>query len=283
MSDRLSQILGHINPKIAEFREQWNSTKAFPYFVADNFLPTDFAEEIWASYPGPDADGWQGKTYNHQRKKLMRTSGFSCAIEEFFCMTASDEFRNIITQITGVKSILSDPELVGGGLHQILQGGFLDVHVDFNFHAKHKWHRRLNLLVYMNKGWNPEYEGCLELWDMDSKIMIENVSPVFNRAVIFETNERSFHGHPRPLKCPESITRKSMAVYYYTMNRDGPTATEHNTIYKQTNGVGGYLKTCQSAIAAGAERFKEQGAGNISKRLIKRGLRKIKGLPPENG
>ena len=41
----------------------------------------------------------------------------------------------------------------------------------------------------------------------------------FNKLVIFNTTDFSFHGHPEPLKCPDNVTRKSLALYYYTNGR----------------------------------------------------------------
>lgn len=169
-------------------------------------------------------------------------------------------------------------------MHQILRGGFLDVHVDFNRHPETKLHRRLNLLLYVNKDWKPEYEGYLELWDMKAKRRVENIAPSFNRAVLFETSEVSFHGHPRPLNCPPEITRKSLAVYYFTQTREASSLSpEHNTLYRQTLGLAGYVKTFRAALKAGAERLREQGgAGPVAGRMLKRLGRALKGLPPEN-
>lgn len=170
-------------------------------------------------------------------------------------MTESDEFKNLISSICNIPQLISDPELVGGGLHQIMNGGYLDVHVDYNFHPQTKLHRRLNLLLYLNKDWKQEYEGYLELWDMDAKKQLDAIAPIFNRAVIFETNEISYHGHPRPLNMPPDVMRKSLAVYYYSKEREeSEVAIEHNTIYRQTTGLKGYVKTSLSALVALDER-----------------------------
>ena len=39
---------------------------------------------------------------------------------------------------------------------------------------------------------------------------------MFNRAVVFDTSNKSYHGHPTPLACPDGESRKSLALYYYT-------------------------------------------------------------------
>ena len=95
-----------------------------------------------------------------------------------------------------------------------------------------KLHRRLNILIYFNKDWKPDWGGNIELWDADVKKCHHSFSPVFNRCVVFETNEISYHG-VTAVKCPEGMSRKSFAAYYYT--KEAPkhwTGVSHSTIFK---------------------------------------------------
>ena len=111
----------------------------------------------------------------------------------------------------------------------------------------------------MNKDWDDSYEGHLELWDLrpGKKELLAKIAPTFNRCVIFETNEISFHGHPTPLKSPEGINRKSIATYYYTKTRpEAEIAADHNTIYVNTQGLKGKVKKLDSGIKALWERIK---------------------------
>jgi hypothetical protein len=269
--------------RAAQLGTEWSAKKPFRYLVIDEFLEPAFAEELLAVYPQPSGDFWDHTTYIHQRRKFSLTKNFPGPIQEFFDLTAAPQFRQLIGEITGIDELIDDPELLGGGLHQIAAGGFLDVHVDYNFHPKTKLHRRLNLLLYMNKEWQPEYEGYLELWDMQSSRRLENIAPLFNRAVIFETNEISYHGHPQPLSTAPGVTRKSLAIYYYTRTRAAESvAPEHNTIYRQTTGLRGYVKTSVAASKAAAERTREQGVSGLGKNLLHKAYRRIKKLPPEN-
>ena len=117
---------------------------------------------------------------------------------------------------------------------------------------------RLNVLIYMNKDWKEAYEGHLELWGLSDKkrTLLAKVAPSFNRCVIFETNEISYHGHPKPLKTPEGINRKSIATSCYTPGRPaGEAVSKHNTLYVNTEGAGGQVKRLQSGIKAFIERI----------------------------
>jgi Rps23 Pro-64 3,4-dihydroxylase Tpa1-like proline 4-hydroxylase len=281
----LSAVNTHVRNinSVTEWHSAWKLAKPFGYIVIDDFLEDDFVSALLREYPPADP-AWTNITYSHQKKKFTLTKDFPPSIGEFFAMTSSSEFLDLMSRITGIDSLLPDPELVGGGCHQTVNGGFLDVHIDFNFHPVTHHHRRLNAILYLNKDWRDEYAGFLELWDMQRKERMANIAPIFNRLVIFETNEISYHGHPVPLALPEEMSRKSVAVYYYTTAR--PTeqvASEHNTVYVQTTGLGGHLKTIMSSAIALRERISSKGPKQLARELKTKMIRRIKGLPPLNG
>ena len=92
----------------------------------------------------------------------------------------------------------------------------------------------------MNAEWRPEWGGCLELhrnpWAQEAASDVSTVVPLANRAVIFETSERSWHGFKRIAIPPtkQDISRRSIAVYFYTRRRPRvETAAAHSTVYVQ--------------------------------------------------
>lgn len=247
-----------LNDNINNLKEQWNdSSKPFRYLVYDGLLDDNKADEILEKYPLPEISTWDNKTYINQKNKFTKTNFEDSEIfKEVFNEFNSKEFLNYISKITGIENLKGDPDFFGGGLHTSTNGAFLDVHVDFNIHPKTKYHRRMNIILYMNKDWKIEYNGYLELWDMNKNIQIEYIAPIFNRCVIFETNEVSFHGHPKKLNTPEGISRKSLALYYYTDDRpEVEIASEHNTIYVNTEGFKGKVKNLFSGLKAFIERI----------------------------
>jgi len=129
----------------------------------------------------------------------------------------SERFVRFLSRLTGMEGLFADESLEGGGLQQSPAGGFLNIHADFTVHPHHQnWQRRVNVLVYLNKNWLDAYGGCLELWDKSMRRCVHKIVPLFNRAVIFNTDSDSFHGHPDPIRSPEGMTRKSIALYYFT-------------------------------------------------------------------
>lgn len=124
-----------------------------------------------------------------------------------------------LERVTGIENLQPDPGLVGGGIHQIGPGGFLKVHTDFNWHKGLEMHRRVNVLLYLNEGWDEAWGGALELWKPDMSECRARYAPLFNRLVVFSTTDESYHGHPDPLQCPPDVRRNSIALYYYTKER----------------------------------------------------------------
>ena len=248
-----------LNERKEAFKKDFNAKVPFRYITFENFFKTDKADELLAAYPTINDGKWDSTTYVDQRNKFQKTEFEEGSnMDQAFKELNSPEFLKWLEDLTDIEEpLIADEELFGGGLHQSIKGAFLNVHVDYNFHPKTKYHRRLNVLVYMNKDWKDEYEGNVEFWNFtdDKKNKLASVAPHFNRCVIFETNEISYHGHPKPLNAPEGINRKSMATYYYTKNRiDIDTAAEHNTLYKNTEGFDGQFKRFSSGFKALIER-----------------------------
>jgi hypothetical protein len=145
-------------------------------------------------------------------------------------------FLQFLSEVTGIPNLISDPGFEGGGLHQIIRGGKLGVHADFNRHRDFGLDRRLNLLLYLNRDWREEYGGNLELWDRTMSRCEARVAPLFNRVMIFGTTDFTYHGHPDPLQCPEGMTRKSMALYYFSNGRPAEELSgDHSTLFRARN------------------------------------------------
>ncbi len=221
---------------VEALRTTVRNAKPFPFFYIDNFLTSEFAERVLESFPSFSEAMSKGRSFdavNEKRKvQLTDSSSFAPAIQELNTALASQEFLNILDYVMDIQSLLPDDQLVGGGIHQTGPRGHLDVHVDFNYIEDRQLHRRLNILIYFNKEWRPEWGGNIELWDKDVQNCVHSFSPIFNRCVVFETNEISYHG-VTSVNCPPNTARKSFAAYYYTKEApQGWDGTSHSTIFK---------------------------------------------------
>ena len=221
-------------------REQYRNARPFPFVKIDNFLDAAAAREIAASYPSFDNAAQQGITFKtvNERRKVQVTDAklFPEPVSRLNDLLASKQFLADLSYITGIKSLLADDELVGGGMHITGPGGRLDVHLDFNYIEDRRLHRRLNLLLYLNPTWDDDWGGHIQLWDTDVKVCHHDYAPVFNRCVVFETSDVSYHG-VTPVTKDAPFPRQSFATYYYT--KEAPAhwkGVSHSTIFKARPG-----------------------------------------------
>lgn len=222
----------------AALRLQFETAKPFRHIAVDNFLEAGFCSELVAEFPSFDQARATNELGETGRKAVVSDlPSIGPAYRRLDALIRSRDFLDLVGQITAIDGLLYDPEYVGGGTHENLDGQDLDVHIDFNYHPSRNWHRRLNLILFLNPEWHSEWGGCLELlddpWSQDadgSRVL----TPIMNRAVIFETNERSWHGFRR-IQLPEErkgLSRRSIAVYYYTRERPAAeTEVSHGTVY----------------------------------------------------
>jgi hypothetical protein len=204
----------------ASHRSAFASARPFPWLTMDGFLREGIDRELASGFREAlsGKDPLAPKKHRHVKRKIgtMVREKMTEPQRRFFDDLAHPAFMDYLERITGISPLFPDKELNGGGLHEIHAGGYLNVHVDFNFHPASKQHRRLNLIVYLNERWEEDWGGLLELWPTDFSAAAARIVPLANRMVLFETSEVSYHGHPVPLAPPEGVTRKSLAVYYYS-------------------------------------------------------------------
>jgi hypothetical protein len=245
----IQRVFLDLGERAAELARRFREGKPFPFLVLDDFLPVPLAERLERDYPGPASEFWQRLPAADQRNKLTcnQEARFPDSIRRVIQELNGGTFLKVLEEVTGIGDLVADTKLVGGGMHQILRGGHLRVHIDYSHHPGNRLNRRLNLLLFLNKDWKEEYGGHFELWDRGVTKSEQKVLPVFNRCVIFATSPTSYHGHPEPLTCPQDRSRKSIALYYYSNGRpeEPGSDVEHNTTFRLRPGdrfsVGNFL------------------------------------------
>lgn len=227
-----------LTPVAQELSESYATAEPFPHVVIDDLFPADVLRRVAESFPSVADIDWH--RFNNPRQKKFAAED-ETQIEDnarwLLYQLNSATFMKFLETLTGIEGLIPDPYFTGGGLHQIERGGYLKIHADFNRHPKFKLERRLNLLLYLNENWEEEYGGHLELWNKEMTHCVTRILPLFNRCVVFTTTDYSYHGHPEPLACPQNVTRKSLALYYYTNGRPETEGTnEHGTLVRPRPG-----------------------------------------------
>lgn len=209
----------------------------FRHVVIDDFLAREAADDLLAQFPPFERGNARNEAGELGNKSTIeKIRGLGPAYAALDTLVQSQAFLDLIGRITGIDGLLYDPWYFGGGTHENRHGQDLDAHVDFNRHPVERWHRRLNLIVYLNHEWDDAWGGSLQLHS-DPRApddCVITITPLFNRAVIFETTETSWHAFPR-IALPagrEALSRRSIALYFYTKERPrAETADTHSTIY----------------------------------------------------
>ncbi|MEA2197364.1 MAG: hypothetical protein QOJ25_1415 [Solirubrobacteraceae bacterium] len=235
-----TEVFQFDRPKLLELagahRAEYAAARPFGHVVLDGFCPEWILDEVLTEFPSPEEAGWKRFASDNERNKLTQAedAGMGPATRQLLAEFNAATFIDFLGELTGIAGLVPDPYFEGGGLHQSLAGGHLNIHVDFNRHPATGLDRRLNVLLYLNRDWDEEWGGALELWSPDMQRCEQRIAPHFNRLVVFSTTERSFHGHPHKLACPPDRTRRSLALYYYSNGRPeegGVEASTHNTLW----------------------------------------------------
>lgn len=212
---KLARALGE------ELSGEYCFAEPYPHIVLDNFLPEAMAEDILANFPTEKRDNevnFVGGYFEHNKRQILPYACNQAALN-YFMFFNSAPFLQFLEGLTTVDGLIPDPYFSGGGFHEIARDGKLGIHADFRIQNQLHLNRRLNVLIYLNKNWDQSYGGELEIWDREMSGKVKGIAPVFNRCVIFNTDANSYHGHPDPLTTPDTMTRKSLALYYYTASK----------------------------------------------------------------
>lgn len=224
MSERGEALLDYARweANTAALNAQWRAARPFSHVVIDELLVPRGCDILRREFADLEGGRWiENRHYSQRlrsRNSLESFSGDSRAIIESL---NSPRFRAWVSAITGIDGLFLDTGMTDGGLSAMSAGDHFDLHTDMQSHALHRtWRRRVNLVLYLNERWDPSWGGALELWDARATRRVAEVTPMNNRAVLFEVSPRAVHGVPEPLRCSMNTTRKNLVVYYYTEERE---------------------------------------------------------------
>jgi hypothetical protein len=218
--------------------ESYGRAEPFPHVVLDGLFPDAVLDEVVREAPTADErENWvRWNDANSVKRGLREDWTMGPTTRLLLGQFNSAAFINFLEGLTGITGLVPDPHFYGGGIHTIESGGYLRIHADFNQHPRLELLRRINVLLYLNRDWDDEWGGHLELWDRTLSKPEEVIAPVFNRLVIFSITDTAYHGHPNPMETPPGIARRSLALYYYSVAQ----GTEaHSTLWQP--GVGEHV------------------------------------------
>lgn len=217
----------------------YKTAEPYPHLVMDDFFEPEALDRLLEEWPDatrPDLEHHNDGTFVRGKTGSSPKTTFGPFTRKLLHRLGEPDFLQALEEVTGISGLIPDPYLFGGGIHQTQAGGKLAIHADFNKHFKLPLDRRLNLLVYLNKGWTEENGGWFEMWDHEMKACVRRVLPTFNRMAIFSTTDFSFHGQPEEIVGPPTLLRRSVALYYYSVGRpehEVSAGGAHSTLWRQ--------------------------------------------------
>lgn len=234
-SPATTELERHIRMPVSvpELAQSYKAAHPFPYLVIDDLFSPEMLDRLLAEMPEPGRGRW----IEHDRPGLERKLGQRSVLDlegtgrELLSFLHSAPFLHLLSSLTGIKHLLPDPYMTGGGFSDIGPGGFFNVHVDRNIAYETGLTRRMAMIIYLNKRWRPEYGGQLELWDREGSRCEAVVEPEFNRTVIFEVGPANYHA-VRPVAEASGRSRLSFLTYFHTVGPEGwADATAHTTVF----------------------------------------------------
>jgi len=239
---------GIINPKYldpafsAELKANYENASPCKHLVLENFFSEEIALDLFNHFPSIDQLNVKRKSLNEDKSEDYHFERWHPSFSKVREAVASKEWSDQLERITGIQGLHTTTDALGSGVHQGKNGSYVDVHIDVNMNAKLGLWRRLNLLVYLNKNWQPEYGGDLELWNKEMTELVTKVPPTFNTAVIFYTDDNSPHGYGK-INIPEGESRKSFYTYFYTKPEDGVSYRDSKFVSRPDDGAARKLAT----------------------------------------
>lgn len=214
----------------------YRSKEPYPYGGFDNFLPEAVLDRVLKELSElPEAEA----SFDRPQEKLKSSylpERLPFYTRSLFYALNSRPVVLFLEELTGIQGLIPDPYFQGGGVHVVGNGGHLDIHADFNYHAQLHLERRINILIYLNKEWREEYGGSFEIWNTDMTGKVASFVPVYNRMCCFNTSSNSWHGNPSTVNHPEGKPRMSLALYYYTATWSDM-KKKHTTLFKPRPGT----------------------------------------------
>jgi hypothetical protein len=217
-------------------RDAYAAATPFPHAVFDDFLGRAIASAIADRFPAPSHPGWMRRDYREQSARLgqLQRSGFEGVdglVRHVLAELSGMAFIDFLSTLTGVSGLIADPHFRGAGPSLTLPGGHLDLHADFNRDRERHLERRVTVLYYLGRGWDPSWGGALELWDAERTRCEASYLPILDRLIVMAHGDTYWHGHPTPLACPDGHHRASIAAYYYVAMPSPDEADAHGAIW----------------------------------------------------
>jgi Rps23 Pro-64 3,4-dihydroxylase Tpa1-like proline 4-hydroxylase len=162
------------------------------YCYVDDLLPVELAQQIYENFPAKE-EMLLRKNLREFKYMTAQMNFLHPLLEEVVYAFQEPEVVELLAHISGIETLIPDPNLYAGGISVMPKGGFMNPHIDASHDRSRQYFRVLNLLYYITPDWEAEFGGNLELWPNGRESTPVVVHNRFNRLVLMGTTHRSLH------------------------------------------------------------------------------------------
>ncbi len=214
----MEKLTDMFEKNVFQTTDNYATAQPGPMGIIDNFLPKNVALDLYNEmFTIPD-EHW--RIFNRNGSHMMELNKLHLAPKAFELVgyLHSSYALKQLSELTGIPDLIPDPHLIGAGYSKSFPGDTLNLHTDFNWNDSLKLHRACSLIIYLTPDWNPDWNGGLDFYDQKRQAPVTHVDCLFNRCLIWNYHKFGWHGHLKPLSCPQETPRTTFRLFYYTSN-----------------------------------------------------------------
>jgi Rps23 Pro-64 3,4-dihydroxylase Tpa1-like proline 4-hydroxylase len=221
----------------------YKNNKPFEHIILDELFRYEVLNEVYEHMKETDKifNNTQGVLAKYENDvnyiknsvSIKFDSDLPDSVKHFFNFLNGSVFIKFLSILSGISNLEKDVDPFGSDISYVPNGGYLNIHTDFNQYniGKSNMWRRINVLLYMNKDWKIENGGSLEFWNDDATRCVHKIVPVFNRIVIFNTSNISLYGYLDIVNHPEKLDCMAFSTCYYSKEKHPNIEGYHPDLY----------------------------------------------------
>lgn len=222
------QVLRRLDRERARAAADFRLQGCVPSFILEDVLPAEHARVIYQAFPPLDRLVLK-HTLGQLKYVGYQMDAYDPLLTEIVYAFQDPRIVRAIGDITGLTGLLPDDKLYAGGISLMTQGQYLNPHLDNSHDIERNNYRVLNLLYYAAPEWPDGGGGHLELWDRGPGKPQRTIHSRFNRLVVMQTDERSWHSVSKVI---HDGRRCCVSNYYFSPQPAGRDASYHVTAFR---------------------------------------------------
>lgn len=208
----VESIVKKIQTNSSELKKFWENSGPVRHLFLDDAFDLNLVKKVSNEFP--DSKKLILRDSIRERKKVgVELDQYDKILSDFQYTFLDEKLISEIEKITGIQNLIIDPSFYASGISVMSKGDFLNPHLDNSHDGDRIAYRCLNILFYCSVDWKIENGGNLELWSDDFKEK-KLIHSKFNRLVVMETNQSSWHSVNKILI---DAQRNCISNYYFSV------------------------------------------------------------------